>query len=112
TPPRSTGSGSATASPSTPRACRGSASGSASATRSSTPPDPAGDPARREADGLRRAGRGAEALPDGDARDPGDLAAGLDDRERPPELARDLPVGEEVLERLAPSQSGRAHPVA
>ena len=43
---------------------------------------------------------------------PHDLAAHLDDRQRAPQRARDLAVGEEVLERLAAAEAERAHAVA
>ena len=45
-------------------------------------------------------------------RHPHDLAAGLDHRHRAALLARDLPVGEQVLERLRAAEPGGAHPVA
>ena len=60
-----------------------------------------------EAPGLR-----GELLGDRDARDPGDPPIGGDDRQRVPQRARNLAVGEEVLQRLAAAEAERAHPVA
>ena len=53
-----------------------------------------------------------EALRDRHARHPGDLAVGLDHRQRAPQRARHLAVAEQVLQRLRPVQPERLHPVA
>src|SRR3954453_4911750 len=67
-------------------------------------------PAERDPPGRR--GAGSEAVSGGDARDPGDLVAGEDDRHRGAPLARDLAVGEQVLQRAAAAEAEWTHPVA
>src|SRR5829696_5640622 len=54
----------------------------------------------------------AEALARGDPGHPGDLAVGEHHGRARPALARNLAVGEEVLQRAAAAEAERAHPVA
>ena len=56
--------------------------------------------ARGDDDGSTRLGREPEVLRHRDARDPGDAVAGGDDGQLVAQRARDLAVGEQVLERL------------
>ena len=68
--------------------------------------------APRQAHALARGFRHAEALAGGDARHPGDLAPRDHHRRERAARARDLAVGEEVLQRAAAGEPQRTHAVA
>src|SRR6478735_12517265 len=69
------------------------------------------DPGAEGGDPLRLRAQ-AEALADGDAGHPGDLAARRDDGQAAPQGAWDTGVGEDVLERLGAAEAEGTHPVA
>src|SRR5215218_1561960 len=67
---------------------------------------------RCEADATCGVGCCGEALCDGEASYPGDLACGFDDGESAAQLAGDLAVGEEVLEGLGAAEAEWADAIA
>src|SRR5215510_10092420 len=65
-----------------------------------------------ERDPANRSVSCGEALARRDPRDPRDLVAREHDGDGASPLARDLAIGEQVLERAAAAEARRAHPVA
>src|SRR5438876_3981972 len=66
----------------------------------------------RQPHAVGRARGDAEALPGGEPGYPGDLAGGDDDGDLRAPVARNLAVGEQVLERARAVEAERPHPVA
>src|SRR4051795_4849030 len=92
------------------RCCRSSAWTRISPICSLIGPRSLGALAPVEPDALAGLRTDTEALARGHARDPGDLAVRHHDGERGPAGARDLAVGEQVLQRAAPVHPERPHP--